>query len=211
MKNLIVVGGGGFSLELVDYLTRDEFFLENFKLKGVLDDNLVESNLPYLGKIDDYSIKYNDYFIIAIGNISDRKNVFDKLKSKGGKFYTYIHPSAFVANSSRLGEGCIVAPFTIINAFAHVGDNVVLNVHSSVGHESSIGDNTIFSPYSAANGCSNIGANCFLGTRSTIFPGVSVGSMSIVDSHSYVKKDVDDKSIVSVRGEYSVVRNRFLR
>ncbi|QHJ88878.1 acetyltransferase [Aequoribacter fuscus] len=211
MNNLIIVGGGGFCLELIDYLLCDSSFLMNFKLKGILDDKKIQNELSYLGKLDDYIPSDDDYFIIAIGNVSYRKTIFDKLISKGAKFYTYIHPSAFISKTAKLGVGCIIAPYTIVNAFAQIGDNVVLNVHSSVGHEAVIGDNTVFSPYCAANGCSHVGACCFLGTRSTIFPGVTLGYMSIVDSHSYVKSDAAEKSIISLRSDYSVLKNRFIR
>lgn len=213
MKNLIIVGAGGFFLELYDYLISDTNALGVLNLKGLLDDNKTTSQtlLPYLGVIADYEPQPEDVFLIAIGNALARNRIFEMLKDKGAHFFTYIHPTAIVSKTASIGEGCIIAPQAVINASAVLNDNVVVNVHCSVGHEAQVGSSSVLSPYSALNGCAKIGELCFLGTRATIFPGKIVGNKSIVDSHSYVKADVPPKSIVSIRGEYIVVQNRLMR
>jgi acetyltransferase-like isoleucine patch superfamily enzyme len=52
------------------------------------------------------------------------------------------------------------------------------------------------------------GRACFLGTRATIYPRVRVGDRCEIDTHSYVKADIEDRMIVTVRGEYRVLKNR---
>lgn len=213
MKNLILVGAGGFFLELYDYLQTDSAALATLRLKGVLDDakDCAQQLLPHLGAVADYQPQAGDVFLITIGNVLHRKRCFDLLKQKNAIFHTYIHPSALIAPSAVLGEGCIVAPFSIVNARAVLAANVAVNVHCSVGHESTIGFSSVLSPYAAVNGNARVGELCFLGTRSTIFPGKSLGDKGIVDSHSYVKSDAPEKSIVAVRGEYLVLNNRLMR
>jgi len=213
MKNLILVGAGGFFLELYDYLQSDERAMQQIRLKGVLDDaaHCAQQLLPHLGAVADYDPQADDFFLITIGNVHHRKRCYELLKQKGANFYTYIHPSAIVAKSAQLAEGCIVAPYSVINAQAIVAANVAVNVHCSIGHESTIGFSSVLSPYAAVNGNAKVGELCFLGTRSTIFPGKSLADKGIVDSHSYVKSDAPEKSIVSLRGEYLVVHNRLMR
>lgn len=213
MKNLIFVGAGGFFLELYDYLITDSAALSTVQLKGVLDDakDCAQQLLPHLGAVAGYQPQADDVFLITIGNVLHRKRCFDLLKQKNANFYIYVHPSALVAPSAALGEGCIIAPFAIVNARAVLAANVAVNVHCSVGHESTIGFSSVLSPYAAVNGNARVGELCFLGTRSTIFPGKSLGDKGIVDSHSYVKSDAPEKSIVAVRGEYLVLNNRLMR
>jgi len=213
MKNLILVGAGGFFLELYDYLQSDERAMQKIRLKGVLDDaaHCAQQLLPHLGAVADYDPQADDLFLITIGNVHHRKRCYELLKQKGANFYTYIHPSAIVAKSAELADGCIVAPYSVINAKAIVAANVAVNVHCSIGHESTIGFSSVLSPYAAVNGNAKVGDLCFLGTRSTIFPGKYLGDKGIVDSHSYVKSDAPEKSIVSLRGEYLVVHNRLMR
>lgn len=213
MKNLIFIGGGGFFLELYDYIQDDYLFLKKFKMKGVLDDNekLDQALLPYLGTISSYQPRADDVFLVTLGNVINRDKFFRLLEDKGAEFITYLHPSSIVSRSALMGKGCIVAPGSIVNAKAIVENNVVINVHCSVGHESKIGFSSVLSPYSAVNGNAVVGSQCFLGTRATVFPGKEIGNKGIIDSHSYVKSDVPEKSIVSVRGDYVVVKNRLMR
>lgn len=212
MKNLIFVGGGGFFGELYDYISQDTLFLSDKKIKGIIDDKVLSgSELPYLGSVEDYQIKVDDVFLIAIGNAAARQKVYAILRSKKANVISYVHPLAFVAPTCRVGTGVIVCPYSIMNANSVVKDNVVLNVFCSVGHDSIIGMHTVMSPYSAVNGAATVGEGVFLATRATVFPAVKVGDWCIVDSHSFVKKDVGDKQIISNRSEYLVTNNRFLR
>lgn len=213
-KNIIFVGAGGFFNELFDYINYDLLSIDenNFQIKGVLDDKVTESEkIRVLGKLDDYEIEENDYFIIAIGNPIIREKFFKKILDKQGKIFTYIHSSAIISEHAEIGIGCIICPNTIVNSNAVVGDNVVLNVFCSVGHDSKVGDHTVLSPYAAVNGGAVVGNSCFLATRATIFPRVNIGNDVTVDSHSYAKANVDNGMIVSCRIKYITVKNRLLR
>nr|WP_309593540.1 hypothetical protein [Moraxella osloensis] len=213
-KNIIFVGAGGFFNELFDYINNDLLSIEdkNLHIKGVLDDKVTESEkICVLGKLDDYEIKENDYFIIAIGNPIIREKIYKKILDKKGKIFTYIHPTAIISEHAEIGEGCIICPNSIVNSNAVVGNNVVLNVFCSVGHDSSVGDHTVLSPYAAINGGAIVGNSCFLATRATIFPRVSIGNDVTVDSHSYAKANVDNGMIVSCRVKYVIIKNRLLR
>ncbi|MCK8087064.1 acetyltransferase [Vibrio sp. 1CM8B] len=215
MKNLVFVGGGGYFIELLDYIKKDivSGVIPCIQIKGVIDDKDLGDYCPidYLGTLDKYIVSSCDVFIIAIGSVNYRQSIYLSLKERGADFFTYIHPTAIVAKSASVGEGTIVCPFSIINATANVGANVSINVHASVGHEAQVGEHCVISPYAALNGNAKVGAQTFLGTRSTIFPGVSIGNQNIIDSHTAVRKSAGDKLIISERAKYSVVENRFIR
>ncbi|MEM8501102.1 MAG: transferase [Pseudomonadota bacterium] len=214
-RDLVLVGAGGYFLELYDYITSDieKGLLTGIELKGFLDESFDSPprSLQYLGKPSEYQIKSDDVFLICLGKPQAREAWFETLSLKGGQFFTYVHSSAIVSQTAVLGNGVIVAPFSIVNSDARVGDNVSLNVSTSVGHEAHVGRSSSLSPYSAINGRASAGEQCFLGTRSTLFPGVSIGDQTIVDSHSYVNKDVGERKIVAQRGTYECLDNRFLR
>ena len=213
MKNLILIGGGGFFFELLDYIECDEDFKRSYAIKGVLDDVKFQEDftIRHLGCLADYAPSSDEVFLIALGSPLNRAKIYEAFKNKGAEFITYIHPLAHVAQSAVIEEGCIIAPYTIVNAKAVIRANVAVNVHCSVGHESILGQSTVLSPYCAVNGNATVGDCCFLGTRATVFPKMSLGDMCIVDSHSYVKSQVEDKSIVSLRGDYVVLKNRLMR
>lgn len=219
MKRVLIVGGGGFGLELYGYIQADIAAgrLPGYILGGVLDDS-AECELmrktpdaQYLGPIRDYRPAGNEVVVIALGNATNRLKLSNEMAARGLPQWTYIHPSAWVSPTATLGTGIIVGPNCIINAGASVGDNVAINVFCSIGHGASIGAHSVLSPFSALSGDASVGERCFLGTRATLFPKVSMGNGCVVDAHSAVKQSVGDKKIVSVRGQYIVVDNRMDR
>lgn len=217
MKRIVIVGGGGFGRELYGYIKADLAAgrLNGFTLAGFLDNNPkceLAGNIPeltYLGEFADFEPQGNEVLIIAIGKVSIRRNIFEEIKRRDLALFTYVHSSAQIMPEVTLGEGTVVCPNTIINVGATLGDNVAVNVFCSIGHGASIGSHAVLSPYCALSGDSNLGMCGFMGTRATLFPGVVMGNGCIVDAHSAVRQSVGKNKIVSVRGEYSVLDNRF--
>lgn len=215
MKKLIIIGAGGYFRELYEYISSDlkHGYLKSIAIKGVLDDKVPDSELPipYLGSIFDYKLCIDDIFIIAIGNVAQRKKIYESLKEIGASFFSYTHSTALISTSAKIGEGVIICPFTIINANATISDNVSINVNVSIGHEARVGKHSVISPYSALNGAASVDDMVFLGTRVTVFPKISVGKQVVVDSHTAVRKNVLDKHMVTEKVTYTSVLNRFLR
>ncbi len=211
---LVLVGAGGFFLEVYDYLRSGLCHdAQPVEIKGFLDKQAIDSNrgVEYLGAVTDYAVQPDDRFLICIGNPFTRERLYEDLKSRGAQFYTLIHKTALISPSAQLAEGVIVCPFSIVNAEARVAANVCLNVNTSVGHEASIGQSCSLSPYAAVNGNARLGKLCFMGTRATVFPGISVGDKTTIDSHSYVKQNTGEAKIVSNVGPLTSVDNRFIR
>jgi hypothetical protein len=218
MQKVILVGGGGFAREILQYISSDieSGYLKNHELHGFIDDDK-SSQLAMEQGLDACRLGWeqalntlNAIFVIAAGSIKTRKLFYQKILEGGGNFHTYIHPSCLISKNAVIGKSVFIGPNSIINAGAEIGNNCAINVFCSVGHGAKVGEHSILSPYSALNGDSSIGHGCFLGTRATIFPGVMIGNLCTVDSHSYVKASVADKKIITTRSNYQVIDNRFI-
>jgi len=216
MKQLIVVGGGGFSREVIQYLLADRAAgrLAGVELAGVVDDRadceVVRAGLPlpYLGTVADLEGRAPASFVLAIGSVRWRAALAERLLAKGHRPFTYVHPSVVVAADATIGRGALVCPNSIVNSGAVIGEFAAVNVFCSIGHGAQVGAYSVISPYAALNGDACIGQRCFLGTRATVFPGVTLGDGCIVDSHSFAKVDASARKIISVRGQMLVVDNR---
>jgi len=211
VKKIVLVGGGGYATELADYLFQDYKLRGGPEILGFIEDfiqNPELNSLPYLGKLKDIEPEPELGFIVTSGTPRFREESIQMIEKYGGRITSYIHHTALIATDAVIKEGSIVCPFSIVNSGAIVGRGASLNVHTSIGHGAFVGDFSVISPYSALNGWSKIGAKCFLGTRATIFPKVKIGNQCTVDSHSFVKMDVEDRMFISVRGQYCIVKNR---
>jgi len=217
--NLILVGGGGFALELFSYISDEKLknIIPNVQIKGVLDSSPncelceKESKVKYLGNISKYKVQKNDFGLIAIGNTSARKVLFELANKISLPLFTYIHSTASVASNANIGKGVFVGPHSIISAHSSISDNVAMNVYCGVGHGASIHKNSIMSPYSVINGDCELGEGVFLGSRVTLNPTIKIGDFSAIDSGSIIRENIPPFSIVSQRVPQQVNANRILK
>lgn len=211
----VVVGGGGFGLELYTYLADD---IARGHLPAatvaVLDDNPsceILRRVPdaiYLGGLAQFIPASDDLGLIAVGTPSSRRRLFDACAARGLALGTYVHRTAWVAATASLGAGTIVSPFTVVAAAAIVGANVATNVHCGIGHGSRVGAHSVLGPYSVINGDTALGDRTLLGTRATLFPGVSIGVGCVVDAHTAVRRSTGDYRLLSTKRNDLDVENR---
>ena len=199
MKDIVIVGAGGFGREVLQYL---KDIHGHDPVKGFLDDHLTEMqpaslDQRILGRISDYVPAADEFFVLAIGNPALRFKLARELSDRGAEFISVIHPQAYIASSAQLGKGCIIAPFATIGANAVLGDQVVMTFYSSVAHDAVVGDASALSPHSVANGGARLGIASFLGTASIVNPTKSVGDCAKVAAGSVVYRDVPPKSLAS--------------
>ncbi|ARM31365.1 acetyltransferase [Prosthecochloris sp. HL-130-GSB] len=217
MKKIVIAGGGGFAYEVLEYLKQDieAGLLVDVNIKGYLDDREDVSiheplSVPYLGTILNYKPQKDEYVVIAIGSPFGKKKVCHQLQSVGSSFISYVHSSAYVSSSAKIGEGVFVCPYCVVNSGAVIEDFVMLNVFCSIGHGAVVGEFSVLSPYSALNGDASVGCGCFLGTRATVFPKTHVGNDCIIDTHSFVRMNAGDKCMITNRSKYIVLNNRLI-
>jgi len=206
--SIVIAGAGGFGLEILDYLEA-RVSQGSPPISGFIDDTpgspLPQGvELPHLGKIDDFIPSSEQAVVVAIGSVSGRRLVLERLWRRGIHTPAFIAKNAMVSASAVIGMGVVVCPFSIINRNAVLGAGVAVNVHCSVGHGASVGAHSILSPYVALNGNASVGTECFLGTRATIYPNIRIGDGCIVDSHAGVRSDALDRQMISSRGNYRV-------
>lgn len=197
MKNIIIVGAGGFGREVLQYVQDTFGAASEFSVKGFLDDaagalNGFDLPNPVLGDTFSYSVKSDDLFLIAVGAPAVRRSLTERLAQRGARFFTLIHPRAYVAPSARIGPGCIVPPFATVSCFARLACGVVLGVYSAVGHDAEVGSYCVVSPFAAVNGGAVLEAGVFLGTHATVTPGKRVGTNTKVAAGAVVYRDVPD-------------------
>ncbi len=182
MKDIIIVGAGGFAREAYYLIEAINNVHPTWHIKGFIDDTLpdltkVNIEVPVLGTIKDWQPSENEVFAMGISSPNGKEVVAALLKSRGARFATLVHPVARVNRTVRMGEGCI------INGMSSIGDCSILGdfVHvagSMIGQDRSIGD------YSTTTGFTNIATG-------------DVGKRCFVSSHAVVLRDIGDDVFVT--------------
>ncbi|MEI8209553.1 MAG: acetyltransferase [Methylococcales bacterium] len=202
-KRLILVGCGAFARELISWAEDIADAGIGQKITGYLDDTshiLEKFAYPYEAKwiatIDNYIPEIGDELIIAIGDPVGKLKVVTKLKEKGAKFATLIHPTAVIARSARLGEGVVICPQALVSADAQLGDFVMVNCLSSIGHDVVVGNYCTLSAHVDLTGYVHVGDGVFFGTGAKVLPKVKIGAEAKIGAGAMIMQSVPENTVM---------------
>ncbi len=195
MKNLIIIGAGGFGREVFNLSISTKEFKESYIVKGFIDDNLNAlegfNNYPnILAMIDNYEIVNNDVFICAISNSEIRQKVITKFKNKNAEFINLIHPSVRIYSNTILGEGIIIADNSTISCDCIIGDFSIIHSFVCIGHDVKIDNFSNIYSYVFLAGNTKVGTHVNLYPKCSISPNLIIGDYSTIGSCSLVLKNV---------------------
>ena len=194
MKDLIILGAGGFGRELLQWVKDINRLEKKWQIKGFLDDNLKvldgkKCDYGILGKIQDWQPSENEEFALAIANPQTKENVTNLLKSRGGVFAEIIHPGAKICDFAEWGEGLVMYPGAVLNPNCQVGNFVTL-LASAVPHDAVIGDFVTISSNCGLTRGVRIGKRAFLADHACVLPEHKIGEDAYVGMGSVVVRNV---------------------
>ncbi len=201
MRNLLIIGAGGFGREMFAAAREAVGFGERFRVKGFLDGNARALDgfvgyPPVVGDPETYRAREDDVFVTALGDVGARRRCAEMVEARGGRFIPVIHRTASLGPNVSVGDGAFVAHNAVLTADVKVGRHACVFHGSVVGHDAALGDfSHVYSLVSIGGGVSlGEGARVFPGAR--IVPRVSVGAGATVGIGSAVVRSVDPGTTV---------------
>lgn len=123
---------------------------------------IVNRSLELKGEVKATLIKVDD----AYGCFAKLLELYAAYKPKKSG----VHPTAVVAESAKVGEGCYIGAYVVVDEGAVIGEGVSLYPHVYVGDGATIGDGTtLHSGVKVYEGCK-------IGKRCIIHSGAVIGS-----------------------------------
>ena len=123
---------------------------------------IVNRSLELKGEVKATLIKVDD----AYGCFAKLLELYAAYKPKKSG----VHPTAVVAESAKVGEGCYIGAYVVVDEGAVIGEGVSLYPHVYVGDGATIGDgSTLHSGVKVYEGCK-------IGKRCIIHSGAVIGS-----------------------------------
>ena len=194
---LFIAGTRTFSAEVIDF-ARDggwevEALLEPF------DEERPGTRIHGLPVhwLEDHEAPESAFAIVGTGE-PRRRPVVARLRERGWPLATLVHPTAHLAPTSEVGEGCIVGPLVVIGAKSLLGANVVAGRGALIGHHTTIEDFATLGPGANVAGNTRLGPDSFLGMGATVRDHIEVGAGATVAMGAVVVDDVADG--LEVRG-----------
>lgn len=185
---MIIFGCGGHARSIINTLHR---YALNAEI-ALIDKNATMDELVLDCKvIQRYELREKDGYIIAIGDNSRRRELFDYLlKQNRGKCIAVISRDSNIGLDAQIGTGTFIAPFAYIGPEARIGDNAIINSGSIIEHEVIVGNHTHIAPSATICGRTRIGDNVFCGAGSTIIDKLTICDNVIIGAGAVVKEDI---------------------
>ena len=197
MKDIVIVGAGGFAREvawLIEEINKEK---KEWNLLGFIDDN--EENIgkelngyKIIGTTEylNEELSRDIYIVIAIGNGKIRAKIVNKLKDR--KYAILIHPNVKISSTNLIEEGSIICSGTIITVNIEIGKHVIINLDCTIGHDATIEDYATILPSVNLSGNTVTKKYTTLGTGTKVIQGVTIGENVIVGAGTVVIRDVEN-------------------
>ncbi len=199
-RELYIVGAGGLGRELLSWLRHSPVCGKDWTPAGFLDDDPGCADrdlpLPWRGTVEDFHADAERLVVLALGNSVPRQQVAAKLRAKGARLLTYVHPSAIVGERVRMGEGAVICPGCVLTCDIAVGDFAFLNLGVTVGHDVVIGSCVSISSQVDLCGGVILEEGVWIGSGARIIPGRRAGAWSRIGAGAVVIRDVAENTTV---------------
>lgn len=194
MKDIIIVGAGGFGREMLQWLTDINSEKKTWNIKGFIDDNIhaleaFRYPVKVIGTIKDWVPSDSEVFVCAIADPDIKEKVVTLLKSRGAKFVSVIHPDAAIGAYTELGEGVVIYPDARITVNVKIGDFVTF-LHSFAGHDVTIGDYSTVFGGTSLNGFVQVGSHVQISSHVDVIPNRKIGDHAFIGAGSVVVDNV---------------------
>jgi len=196
---LVIIGSGALGRIALNIarLNKEEvtgFYDDNPDMIGKQVDGLkVKGNAADIFNLDPAS-----RIVVGIGEVDKRKEMHDKLKAKGFDFAALVHPTASIASSAKIEEGCIIKENAVVEIGTAIGANSVIGNGAVICHDSNIGKHCRIAPSVTIAGNATVGAESYLCVGVKIDRRIKIGKKTIIASGCTIWKDVPAGSIVKL-------------
>lgn len=200
-QKVIIFGTGQIAEVAATYLQEDKSIeITAFTVEEEFCDINIFFNCP-VTPFEELVKKYDPEEFLLFAPISykdmnsHRVRIYEKGKSLGYNFYSFIHQNC-INNALSIGENCFILENNVIQPFSSIGNNCIIWSGNHIGHHTNIGSHTFISSHVIISGSVDIGSKSFLGVNSTIIDNLKIGESSLIGAGCLITKDLPPKSLV---------------
>ena len=199
MKKIIVFGNSDFA-ELATYYLQKQYEIEAYCVdKDFIKESCFLSKpvVPFEEIVHFYPPEKFNLFV-AVGyhkRNTIRQEKIEMANDYGYKFVNYIHPSAIIDNSAKIGYNCLILENSVIQPFVVLGNGSIMWVNSTLCHHSIVGDYCFIASNVCINGYVTIKDNCFIGAGVIIRDKITINKNNLIGAGCTIQSDTDEGAV----------------
>lgn len=202
LNDIVVIGCGGHSRFVISMALDNKFSIKGLlDTKKDFDESETIMGYKVIGSLDlanDLYQKGIKYAVIAVGDNILRENIYQKLIDIGFNTPNIVHSSAYVNDSSSLGEANVIGPNAVIGSKVKIGNNNIINTGAIIEHQSELGNGNHLSLSAVLCGNVSISNNVFIGANSTIIENISISDDVVIGAGTTIIHNIEKKGALMV-------------
>jgi sugar O-acyltransferase (sialic acid O-acetyltransferase NeuD family) len=202
-EKIVIIGAGNLAREVMDILESCIAAGEKMDPLGYVVDSAYGSagemvnGMPILGDFGWLAKHATEVrAVCGVGAPKDRHSLIARAEKLGVAYCNLIHPSVVSTRWVKMGKGVIIAAGCVLSNQICLGDHVLVNFNSTVGHDTVLEDFVTVAPGANLSGRVTISAGCYIGTGASVIEKIHLGEWSVVGAGSAVFADVPPNSTV---------------
>jgi sugar O-acyltransferase (sialic acid O-acetyltransferase NeuD family) len=195
MKDIVLVGAGGFAREIAWLIEENNKENCEWNILGYIaqqEPQTIIGNYKVLGD-DDWILNSTEQIAVVccIADSHKRKEVIDLYENKTNLYFpTIISNKAIVSDHVSVGEGCIICAASVVTVDIKFGNFVICNLDCTIGHDAVLDDYVTLNPSVNISGNVHIEERVTVGTGANIIQGLVIGKDSTIGAGAVVVRDI---------------------
>lgn len=133
--------------------------------------------------------------IHKIGGQPERISLLKKAGITDRNLATFVHPSAYVAPTVQLSQGCAILANASVSSRTKVGKGTLIMSNVSIGHDNTIGEHCYFTANSCVGSSLTIGKGVWFGLNSSTLGKRVIGDYAAIGMGAVVTKDIGENEL----------------
>jgi len=179
------VGAGGYGRLALDVLIAGGFeaWIIGFydDAHAVLPDKV--RGFPVLGDVGVLKSMLSVeavHVVVAITDNAVRLRIANSIRALGARFFTAVHPAAYVSTAALVGDGSVLAAGAVVHPDAAVGSHCYVGPRAVIDRDAMVGAGAWISAGAI------VGAGAQVGVRAVLGQNSSVGRRAVVEEDAKV-------------------------
>lgn len=130
------------------------------------------------------------YFVSFCIDMDLRKKVCDEIDNLDLDCITYVHNTASICNTVKLGKGVSIGPFSAVLYSTEIGNHCWIESYCLVAHHVNMDKGCVLHSGAAIAGKTTVGKNCTFKFKSSVLNHINIIDDVTVGAYSNVTKDI---------------------
>lgn len=193
MKKLVIIGASGHGKVVADIASlRGEYseivFLDdNFQIKEIMGYKVVGNLKDIIKFVKEYDI------FVAIGDSNIRKKLQHQILAINGSVPILIHPTAVIADTTKIGVGTVVMANAVVNPNTIIGEGCIINTGATIDHDNIIKDYSHISVGAHLAGTVEVGEGVWIGIGAIVSNNITICDGTYIGAGAVVIKNIEHR------------------